>query len=360
MSDPTASVPVPTAVAVSAASATPRSGRPSAVGLVSILPGLLLTTTIAALSFALQQWIGLAALSPLILALVLGIAIHNLVGTPERARPGVAFSLRRILRFAIVLLGLQLTLGQLEAVGGPGLAIVLATLLASFLVTKALGRLIGVDRKLAELIAAGTAICGASAVIATNTVTGARDEDVAYAVACVTVFGSLSMVAYPGIASLIGLGPHAYGLWSGASIHEVAQVVAAAFQRGEAAGQLATIAKLSRVMMLAPMVLGLGLLDAARARTRGDTADRAKAPVPWFVLGFLAMIGVNSLDLLPADAKAVLVQATPFLLAVALAAMGLETDIAKLRAKGLRPLLLAAASTLFIATVSLSLVLLMV
>lgn len=332
--------------------------RSPIAALSSLVPGLLLTSVIAGLGFVLREWIGLVALSPLILALVLGIAFHNLVGTPARARAGVAFSLRRILRFAIVLLGLQLTLQQVEAVGATGLAIIATTLVASLVMTKALGRLLGVDRKLAELIAAGTSICGASAVIATNTVTRAHNEDVAYAVACVTVFGSLAMLLYPGIATLIDLGPRAFGLWSGASIHEVAQVVAAAFQHGEEAGHFATIAKLSRVMMLAPVVIGLGLLATARARREGGTAGRATVPAPWFVFGFLAMIGINSLDVIPAGAKDGLVQVTPFLLAVALAAMGLETDVRKLRAKGLRPLLLAAASSLFIAVLSLALVLL--
>jgi uncharacterized integral membrane protein (TIGR00698 family) len=111
------------------------------------------------------------------------------------------------------------------------------------------GKLIGVDRKLTELIAAGTSICGASAVIATNTVTNTHGEDVAYAVACVTIFGSLSMLAYPLLPILLHLDPQAYGLWAGASIHEIAMVVAAAFQNGQAARQFGTIAKLSRVMM---------------------------------------------------------------------------------------------------------------
>lgn len=354
----TLSGPVPATVDDAALSKPLRSRRAGVEGLVSIVPGLLLTTMIAGLAFALRQWIGVAALSSLILALILGVAFHNLVGTPARARPGVAFSLRRVLRFAIVLLGLQLTLQQVEAVGATGVAIIAVTLVATFLTTKWLGRVFGVERGLAELIAAGTSICGASAVIAANTVTRAHDEDVAYAVACVTVFGTLLMLLYPAIAGLLDLGPHAYGLWAGASIHEVAQVVAAAFQRGDEAGHFATIAKLSRVMLLAPVVIGLGLLDAARARRAGGTGGKAKAPMPWFVFGFLAMIGLNSLDVLAPGWKSVCVQSTPFLLAIALAAMGLETDIGKLRAKGMRPLLLATTSTVFIAIVSLSLVLL--
>jgi uncharacterized integral membrane protein (TIGR00698 family) len=227
-------------------------------------------------------------------------------------------------------------------------------LVSTFVFTKWLGRLLGVERKLAELIAAGTSICGASAVIATNTVTGAHDEDVAYAVATVTVFGSIAMFCYPVLLGLLHLSPRAYGLWAGASIHEIAQVVAAAYQGGHAAGDFATIAKLSRVMMLAPVVITLGLL-ARRHHPKGHKGGRT-IPMPWFVLGFVALVGVNSFVAVPSGFKSVIVTATTFLLSLALAAMGLETDARKLRAKGIRPLLLGLVAFLFIASFSLALV----
>jgi uncharacterized integral membrane protein (TIGR00698 family) len=228
-------------------------------------------------------------------------------------------------------------------------------LVSTFLFTVWLGRRLGVDGKLAELIAAGTSICGASAVIATNTVTQGRDDQVAYAVACVTVFGSLAMFLYPLLPVALHLGPHAFGLWAGSSIHEIAQVVAAAFQNGKESGDLATIAKLSRVMMLAPVVLTLGFLARWR-RPEGRGAARGAAPLPWFVFGFIALIGLNSVVALPPVVQSRVVELTTFLLSVALAAMGLETDIGKLKAEGLRPLLLGAGAWLFIASFSLLLV----
>jgi len=340
----------------------PGASRPRALaaGLQAILPGLVLTVGIAVAALALHRLPGLAAVSPMILAIVIGMAVHNVVGTPQRARPGIVFALRRILRFAIVLLGLQLTASQVAAVGATGLAVIAATLVATFVFTVRLGRALGVDRKLAELIAAGTSICGASAVIATNTVTEAHDEDVAYAVACVTVFGSIAMVAYPLLPEVLGLTGHAYGLWAGASIHEIAQVVAAAYQEGRQAGDFATVAKLSRVLMLAPVVLSLGLLVRRRDRGTGSGSGKPgsgpRVPVPWFVIGFVALVGVNSVVAIPDAAATGIAGATSFLLATALAAMGLETDIGKLRAKGLRPLLLGLAAFLFVATFSLTLV----
>ncbi|QUS38222.1 YeiH family putative sulfate export transporter [Tardiphaga alba] len=330
--------------------------RPQAARSLAVLPGLALTAAIAGVAFGLREIPYAGIVSPMILAIGMGITLQNTLGTPAIAKPGVTFTMRRVLRFAIILLGLQLTAAQLLAVGGSGLAIIAATLVATFAFTTWLGRVMGVERGLTQLIAAGTSICGASAVIATNTVTRAGDEDVAYAVACVTLFGSVAMFAYPLLAAPLLLDSHHFGLWAGASIHEIAQVVAATFQQSRDAGEFGTIAKLSRVMMLAPMVIALGVLATRRARAQGAEAGAAKPPLPWFAFGFVAMVIVNSLVSIPHEAMQVIVPLTTFLLTMALAAMGLETDIRKLRAKGLRPLLLGAASFLFIACFSLALV----
>src|ERR1700677_2755444 len=325
---------------------------------LAVLPGLLMASVVAGSAYWLRELPGMRAFSPLILAILIGTAFHNLLGTPAIAKPGVAFSMRRLLRFGIILLGFQLTVSQIIEVGYHGFLIIAATLAATFVFTVQMGKLLGVERKLAQLIAAGTSICGASAVIATNTVTNGDDEDVAYAIACVTIFGSVAMFAYPLLPTLLHLDPHAFGLWSGASIHEIAQVVAASFQDGQKAGEFGTIAKLSRVMLLAPMVMALGLI-AARNAGKNDPAagvSSARPPTPWFVLGFVALVGINSLIAIPAEVKVWVAAATTFLLSVALAAMGLETDIRKLAAKGLRPALLGALAFLFIAGFSLTLI----
>lgn len=325
----------------------------------ALLPGLGATAAVAAAGFALNRLPYIGIFSPLILSILLGILIRNTVGLPAVTKPGLTFSLRRVLRFAIILLGLQLTVAQVGEVGAIGVGVIALTLVSTFLFTTMFGRVLGVDPKLAQLIAAGTSICGASAVIAVDTVTNAADEDVAYAVACVTIFGSIAMFAYPALPALLHLAPTAYGLWAGASIHEIAQVVAAAFQHGQHAGEIATISKLTRVGLLAPVVLTLGFLAARRTiKSNGakDGATATKTPVPWFVFGFLALMAFNSVLPLHGELKQTIVIVTTFLLSVALAAMGLETDIRKLRAKGLRPLLLGLASFLFIATFSLGLV----
>jgi uncharacterized integral membrane protein (TIGR00698 family) len=155
------------------------------------------------------------------------------------------------------------------------------------------------------------------------------------------------------------LDPHAFGLWSGASIHEIAQVVAASFQDGQKAGEFGTVAKLSRVMLLAPMVIALGLIANPSSKQAGSDAGAARPPMPWFVFGFVALVGINSVVAISAEARVWIVTVTTFLMSVALAAMGLETDIGKLRAKGFRPALLGALAFLFIAGFSLCLIKLM-
>ncbi len=323
--------------------------------LKQLFAGVLLTSAIALAATFLHTLPGLAIFSPLILAILLGIVIRNTVGTPQVCQLGVTFSLKRILKFAIILLGLQLSLEQVIEVGPIGLMVVAVTLVSTFVFTCWLGKRLGVSRQLSQLIAAGTSICGASAVIATNVVVEGRDEDVAYAVAMVTVFGTASMLLYPLTPVLFHLSPEAFGIWCGASIHEVAQVIAAAFQDGPVSGQVATISKLSRVMLLAPMVLALGVISAG-SHPGKQRRSRRQIPIPWFVLYFIGVICLNSLNIFPEGAKAAVIQGNQFLLAISLAAMGLETDLRKMKQAGMKPLYLGGASWLFVSILSLGLV----
>ena len=326
--------------------ATRQPGR-----LPDIFPGAAIAALIGGLAFGLHQLPHMNVVSPAILAAVIGLFLAHAVKMPERMEAGIAFSSRSLLRWAVALLGLQVSFGQIAAIGWAGFAIVAAGLVASFLTIRALGRVLGVAPKLAELIAAGTSICGASAVAGVNTVTGAEDEDVAYAVAMVTLFGTAAMLLYPLIDHLLMLDARRYGLWAGASIHEVAQVVGATAQIGPDATQSGTVAKLTRILMLAPLVMGL------RFGRRKAAGGNAAAGVPLFVIGFLALVVVNSLFELPHELTALSGQVSGFLLAVALGAMGLKTHIAALKAKGWAPLMLGALGTLLISLFTLGLTL---
>lgn len=327
----------------------PDSARPNR------LPGLALAAAVAASAFALKTTSVpiFESLSPLMLAILIGMCVRNLWGRPEAARAGLAAALRAPLRLGIVLLGLQVTLAEILAIGWAGLAILTFAVAATFVVTIWMGRRLGVPRGLTTLIAAGTSVCGASAIVAANTVVRDEDESVAYALATVTLFGTIAMFGYPLLASALPLGDLAYGLWSGASVHEVAQVVAAGFARGETSGEFATVTKLARVLMLAPLVLLMGLW-AQRLSSRSD-AGSGRTPMPWFVFGFLGMVLIAGTGWVAAEWRSGANLATQALLAFALAAVGLETDLRKLVAQGWRPLALGATATVFIASTTLML-----
>ncbi len=307
-----------------------------------LLPGLALAVAVAVAAYYVRKIPGLAVFSPMILAILIGMAVANLAPLPAACSGGLAFAMRPVLRAAIVLLGLRITLGDLAALGWQSLACLAVGLVATFVVTARIGRAMGLARETAELVAAGTAVCGASAIVAMNAVTGGRREDVAHAVATVTLFGTLSMFLLPALAPLLHLSPASFGLWAGASIHEVAQVVGAGFQGGPEAGEVATVAKLARVAMLAPLVFAVGFL-----RGRGVEAT-SRPPFPWFVAGFLAMVVVGSV--LHPD-RAMLAAAgdlTTVLFTVALAAMGLMVDVRALLRDGWKPMALGAVSWLFV------------
>jgi uncharacterized integral membrane protein (TIGR00698 family) len=301
---------------------------------------------IALAATLLRDATGIAALNPVVLALVIGIAARTAMGAPAALKPGLAFAVRPLLRAAIVLLGLGVTLGQLLGLGVGALVLAVAVVAATLPFTVWLGGRLGVDRPLAQLIGAGTAICGASAIVAANQVAQGRDEDVSYALAVITLCGTAAMLVYPALAEPLGLDARAYGLWAGASVHEVVQAVGAAAAGGPEAAQSGTVMKLARVFLLAPAVAALGLWAG-----RGD---KAKAPVPWFALGFLGLVVLGSSGLVPGPVVKASRVLVPLLLATAVAALGLSTDLKALRARGGAPLILGGASTLFIALLGLA------
>ncbi|MEB3290034.1 MAG: YeiH family protein [Leptolyngbya sp.] len=324
------------------------------------LPGLGLTALLAALALGigyLSHRTGIKLLNPLLVAVLLGIAVRQVVPLPAIYRPGIHLAMKRILRLAVILLGLRLSMAEIFAVGPVGLAMIASSTVSTFYLTTWLGRRLSVNPKLTRLIAAGTSICGASAIVATNAVVDGSEEDMTYAIATITGFGTLAMVSYPLMAGLGQLSPETFGLWCGASIHEVAQVIATAFQHSTTSGDIATVAKLSRVLLIVPILLGLGW----QARGTQAQGEAPKAlPIPWFVLFFAGLVLLNSVQLFPAALKVSVAQVNQVLLCMALAAMGLETYLDKLVRLGLKPLILAGLSWLFLSMTSLMLIQIMV
>ena len=320
-----------------------KNQKPLAVS--DIWPGLLTALSIAAGAVVLRQVSGHALLSPMLVSVVVGVLLRLALGANSLPRAGLAIASRPVLRAGIVLLGLQVTLAEIAALGGAAFAVAALSLVATYLTVVLAGRLLGVPRSLTQLIAAGTAVCGASAVVAANSVARGSDAEVGYAVASVTLFGTLAMLALPLLAGPMGLDPVAYGIWTGASIHEVAQVTAAAFQLGPEAGQVGTITKLIRVMLLAPLVMSMAIM----ARSTGVAGSvPGGVQFPWFVVGFIALAAFNGVVNLPETGKALAGVCSTFLMSTGIAAMGLSLNLRELRNQGLAPLGLSAFGCGFI------------
>jgi len=326
------------------------------------LSGLGLVAVVATVAFAIEAVVKTTTpivLSPLVVAVVLGGLISNLGLIPDRCRSGLRFAARSLLRLGIVLLGLQLSFSQVRELGAPGLLLVVFVVAITFVGTQWLGKKLGLSHGLSLLVATGFSICGASAIAAMRPVSDADDDDMAYAIALVTICGSLAIFLLPAFAEIIGFSGAQFGSWVGASVHDVAQTVATASTGNQEAQHAAIVVKLTRVMLLAPLVAGVSFasrrkLASSKTTNEKTTANAAKLPplVPLFVVGFLVAISLNSLFDIP---KAVLSDAKwieKSLLASALVGLGAGVDARKLRSIGARPLVLGLISWLLIATLS--------
>ena len=323
-----------------------------------LLPGLLLCAAIAWLAshLAALPWFASHGLSALTLAIAIGMLVGNTVygWVQAPAAAGVGLSKQQLLRLGIILYGLRLTFQDIAAVGATGVLIDALMLCSTFVLAQWLGqRWLGLDARTSILVGAGSAICGAAAVLATAPVAKARADDVAVAIATVVVFGTLGTFLYPvlyqWLAPSLQMTEAGYGLWVGSTVHEVAQVVAAGGAISSAAADTAVVAKMVRVMMLAPFLIALSLWLAKRpGGNASDGAAQAQGPVqarqitiPWFALGFVAVAGIHSLGIIPPQALAMGVQWDNALLTMAMAGLGLSTHVRSVRAAGIKPLLLA-------------------
>lgn len=318
--------------------------------LARFIPGLALTLALALAAlwlagFESLQRLGLSALP---LAIVGGMLLGNTLypALAPACGPGVDFSKAKLLRLGIILYGFKLTFQDIAAVGTAAIIIDTLIVALTFVLALWLGRRwLGMDEESSVLIGAGASICGAAAVLATEPVVRASPDKVTVAVATVVVFGTLGMFLYPFIyllASPWGLDEVSFGIYTGSTVHEVAQVLAAGRAVSETAASTAVITKMIRVMLLAPFLL---ILANWLARDRHAIHDAGSRPlvIPWFAVAFIAMAGFNSLHLLPPEWVQGLIRFDDLALAMAMGALGLTTHVSAIRKAGARPLLLATA-----------------
>lgn len=343
-------------------------------------PGIALCAAVAVAATAVNTVLPLV--SAMLVAILVGLLARNLGLVPVLAEPGLKVTARTVLRAGVVLLGLRLSVPAVLSLGWGAIGVIVATVTCVYLATLWAGRLLGVPRATTILTATGTAICGAAAVAGMSAVVRPRDDDgeqaesveeaAATAIASVTLFGTVAILVLPLLVSALGLGAVPAGVWVGAGVHEVGQVVAAAGLVSTAALDVAVVAKLGRVVLLAPLVAVVGVLESRRAarllaqRTaaeevgqvlRGEpVSHRAGAPVvPLFVLGFLAAVVLRSL--LEGSVPEVFSAASTlagFLLTMAMCAMGAGVNLRRLVRSGGRALLLGALAGVVSALVSLA------
>ena len=289
------------------------------------------------------------AASALIVGIVLGVVWRSLAGDRAEFRPGLRFAQTWLLRAGVMLLGLQLAVAHVVRFGPAVLAVVFASVAVTFAVTWRLGRHLGEARSL--LLATGVSICGASAVAAVNAVAEGDEEDVTAAVTAVTVLGTAAIGVLPLVAGLLGLSDQDFGVVAGASVHEVGQVVAIGGAAGGVVLQVAVVIKLARVVLLAPLVIGLGVRRRVPVRGPGTGTTAARPPlVPWFVTGFVVLVVVRALGVVPAPVVDVSTVVTNLLLGAGMFALGAAVDLrAVLRTGGPSLAVAGAGSALLLA-----------
>ncbi|MEL7406376.1 MAG: putative sulfate exporter family transporter [Cyanobacteria bacterium J06558_2] len=258
-----------------------------------IIPGIALSLAISGITYWFQSRPGMGMVSISSIAIGLGIILGNLVKIPKSFQPGIKFSAKEILKLAIIMLGFKLNFHDAIEIGHLGVGITFVTIGSTFLFSHWSGSKLGLNRRLIQLIAAGTSICGTSAVVATNAVVNASDEDTAYSITTVTLFSILAMLVYPIIGGILHLSTTEFGFWCGFSIQQTAHVIAASLNYDVMSADLATISKLSRVIYLAPIVLLLGTFSSPKGSSQGKSL-LSRITIPWFVPLFLVMSLINT------------------------------------------------------------------
>ena len=323
----------------------------------SLVPGLAVALLVAAVATVLGHF------APVVGGPVFGIVLGIVAGSSipalrhDSLAPGVGFAGKTVLQLSIVVLGTGLSLAKVVQVGGGSLPVMLGTFVVALGGAFVLGRVLGINGELSTLIGVGTGICGASAIAAATAVMRPKQSNVAYAIGTIFTFNILAVLLFPPIGHLIGMTGHSFGLWSGTAVNDTSSVVAAAYSFGDGAGPYAIVVKLTRSLMIIPVVIGLALLTARREAAR--QGERVRIPwrkvVPAFLIGFLVAAALNSLGLIPAGWHDGLTFVGTFLITVALSAIGLGMRPAQLRQAGHRPLLLGALLWICVATASLGL-----
>ena len=310
---------------------------------LSVLPGLVFSLGLAAIARFLEGLLPIHIIGASVIALFLGMLLNTFFH-PKWLKPGLKFTSKKVLKLAIILLGASLSVRVIVEVGKMSLLVMCFTLLTCFGGGYLVGRALGLNWKISNLISAGTGICGGSAIAAIAPVIDAEDTDIAYAMSATFLFDMAMILLFPVMGQAMGLSDMAYGLWAGTAVNDTSSVVAAGYAFSEAAGDFATMVKLTRTLSIIPTVLIFAFVNLRIKRRAGETDGAGKKVsilklFPWFILGFLALAAVNSLGLIPAEVSAGAKDVSKFLMVAALAAIGMNTSFKDMKRSGVKPMI---------------------
>lgn len=314
------------------------------------LPGLILALIIAFIAYTLGRFIPVVG-GP-VFGITLGILVASLWKLPPIFGKGLKFTSKYILQLAVILLGFEMNMASVIRVGKESIWVIFLTLTAAFVTVLLVGRALGIHRKLSALIGVGTAICGGSAIAAASSAINADDQDISYSISTIFLFNVIAVFLFPLIGHLLKLTDSGFGMWAGTAINDTSSVVAAAYSYSTAAGNFATVVKLTRSLMIVPVTLALALLYSRISSSK--TNFNLVRVFPWFILGFLIASIISTLSLLPKEAIQSLSLSGRFLIITAMAAIGLNTNIQAFRKAGPRALMLGAATWFVVMAASLS------
>lgn len=316
------------------------------------IPGIAFAVAIATVATFIGRTI--PVIGAPVICIVIGVVIATVRRPSEKFRPGIATSSKLILQISVVVLGSQLSLKEIVKVGFTSLPVMLGTLIVCLAGAYWIGKWLGIVGDLRTLIGVGTSICGASAIAAVTPIIGAASVDVAYAISTIFLFNMTAVLTFPFLGHLLGLSQHSFGLFAGTAINDMSSVVAASTTYGSVAASYAIVVKLTRTMLIIPISLGLATLERRKHSAGSANPDVHVARlVPWYLIGFLVVASANSVGLIPQGIHHALVQISIFLISIALAAIGLSTDVAGFRRTGHRPLLLGGILWVLVSTTSL-------
>lgn len=316
--------------------------------ILKLVPGIIIALLIAAIAKYIESLLPIHLIGASVIALFIGMIINNFKQPSQFIKPGLKFTSKKILKFAIILLGASLSIGTVVTVGKLSLMVMCFTLLTCFGGGYIVGRLLGLNWKLSNLISSGTGICGGSAIAAIAPVIDADDKDIAYALSATFLFDMVMILLFPIMGKWMDLSDMAYGLWAGTAVNDTSSVVAAGFAFSEGAGDFATMVKLTRTLSIIPVVVIFAIINVRLKRKEAlavgkNTNINLKVNIssvfPWFILGFVALAVINSFGIIPNSISIMAKELSKFLMISALASIGLNTSFNEMRKSGIAPML---------------------